>query len=183
MQIFAWLLLIFLGLGVGYLHRHFRIPATNVLTNIRSRRGFSRSINRNFNYRNLPLFSNYFTNPYTPEKVIDHERFKDPEIRRLIARHNRENIIVEDLIKPKEVLPPSQLYVPPFQPFNRWFLCYASIDSLSMLKLRLEAWLHHIQWARRSILLQELRKKVKYEESKYRHCTSNGNRVGIYITY
>lgn len=41
----------------------------------------------------------------------------------------------------------------PVDPFTKWWVCFASIESSQR---RQEAWIQHIQWARRSILAQSL---------------------------
>eukprot|EP00428_Durinskia_dybowskii_P082998 CAMPEP_0170422984 /NCGR_PEP_ID=MMETSP0117_2-20130122/36754_1 /TAXON_ID=400756 /ORGANISM="Durinskia baltica, Strain CSIRO CS-38" /LENGTH=171 /DNA_ID=CAMNT_0010681699 /DNA_START=65 /DNA_END=576 /DNA_ORIENTATION=+ len=52
---------------------------------------------------------------------------------------------------------PTEDYHPPVDPFTKWFACYAQVESLPK---RSEAWTHHMQWARRSILAQGMREKI-----------------------
>jgi hypothetical protein len=52
---------------------------------------------------------------------------------------------------------PTVDYVPPVDPFAKWYVGVGYVTSTAMLKRRQEAWVHHMQWARRSSLLQGLR--------------------------
>jgi len=52
---------------------------------------------------------------------------------------------------------PTVDYVPPVDPFTKWYVGVGYVTSTAMLKRRQEAWVHHMQWARRSSLLQGLR--------------------------
>lgn len=48
---------------------------------------------------------------------------------------------------------PTEDLLPPVDPFTHWFVSFATVDKMDR---RRDAWLQHIQWARRSILAQSL---------------------------
>jgi hypothetical protein len=55
---------------------------------------------------------------------------------------------------------------PPLDIFRKWFACYSSIDSPEALERRSEAWVHHMQWARRSVLGQSLRDSISADDTE-----------------
>ena len=59
---------------------------------------------------------------------------------------------------------PNVEYHPPREWFTKLFACYATIDTKDALMKRSDAWVHHMQWARRSVLAEGLRDIIPSEQ-------------------
>ena len=59
---------------------------------------------------------------------------------------------------------PNVEYHPPREWFTKLFACYATIDTKEALMKRSDAWVHHMQWARRSVLAEGLRDLIPSEQ-------------------
>lgn len=119
--------------------------------------------NKRFTYNNLiSLHSSKVSNEISPEissldKPINRRRelLKDASNVRL---KTKKRLTWEERYEfdPLRSDSPTVDVHTPLDSFTKWFVCIGTIDSNDMLEKRQEAWIHHMQWARRSVLLQNI---------------------------